>query len=118
VIHHARIRDVDGRSVLKFGGSLRSDATSARRRGMSTLTVKLEPIATELRVDDAMLHVLLADGRELSVPLAWYPKLAAATPKQRANFRLVGRGVGINWPDLDEDLSVLGMLVGANTRAA
>ncbi len=84
---------------------------------MST-SAKLEPIASSVRVDDTMLRVQLVDGRELSVPIAWYPKLANATPEQRANLRLIGRGVGIHWPDLDEDLSVLGMLVGAVTRAA
>lgn len=85
---------------------------------MNSLAANLEPIAEELRVDETMLHVRLADGRELSVPIAWYPKLASATPEQRNNFRWVGKGIGIHWPDLDEDLSVLGMLVGTASHAA
>jgi len=59
--------------------------------------------------DDA-LHVRLADGREISVPLAWFPRLHAASPEQRTNWRLIGGGVGIHWPDLDEDISVEGLL--------
>jgi len=85
---------------------------------MSSLAAKLEPIADELRVDETMLHVHLADGRELSVPIAWYPRLASATPEQRNSFRWVGKGIGIHWPDLDEDLSVLGMLLGSASHAA
>lgn len=85
---------------------------------MSSSAAKLEPVAVALTTDDAMLHIRLADGRELSVPLAWYPKLATATPAQRNNYRFIGKGVGIHWPDLDEDLSVLGMLVGSSSRAA
>jgi Protein of unknown function (DUF2442) len=85
---------------------------------MSSSAAKLEPIAIDLQIDDVMLRVRLADGRELSVPLAWYPKLANATPAQRNAFRWIGKGVGIHWPDLDEDLSVLGMLIGSATRAA
>jgi hypothetical protein len=68
---------------------------------------------TALRVDDVMLHVSLADGREISVPLAWYPKLASATPGQLANWRWIGGGVGIHWLDLDEDLSVHALLGSA-----
>ncbi len=85
---------------------------------MSSSAAKLEPVAVDVKLDDAMLHLRLADGRELSVPLAWYPKLAGATAAQRNNFRFIGNGVGIHWPDLDEDLSVLGMLVGSSSRAA
>ncbi|GAF76665.1 unnamed protein product, partial [marine sediment metagenome] len=59
--------------------------------------------------DDA-LHVRLADGRELSVPLAWFPRLQGASPEQRNNWRLIGGGVGIHWPDVDEDVSVEGLL--------
>jgi len=57
-----------------------------------------------------MLHVQLLDGREISVPLEWFPKLRDATEKQKANWRLIGKGVGIHWEDMDEDLSVAGLL--------
>ncbi len=58
------------------------------------------------------LSVLLADGRSIAVPLRWYPRLATATEAQRANWRLAGGGSGIHWPDLDEDLSIEGLLRG------
>jgi len=57
-----------------------------------------------------MLHVRLSDGREIGVPLEWFPKLRDATPEQRSRWKLIGKGVGIHWPDLDEDLSVAGLL--------
>ncbi|MFH1560422.1 MAG: DUF2442 domain-containing protein [Chloroflexota bacterium] len=57
-----------------------------------------------------MLHVRLADGREISAPLEWFPRLRDAGDKERGNWRLIGEGVGIHWEDLDEDLSVVGLL--------
>jgi hypothetical protein len=59
------------------------------------------------------LIVSLQDGRTISVPLVWYPRLLAATPEQRANWRIGGGGFGIHWPDIDEDLSTEGLLRGA-----
>ena len=64
-----------------------------------------------------LLTVELADGRSISVPLAWFPKLLRATPAQRANWRISGGGFGIHWPDLDEDLSSEGLLRGAPAAA-
>lgn len=61
---------------------------------------------------DGTLIVELVDGRILTVPIEWYPRLAHGTPSERANWQLVGRGQGIHWPDLDEDLSVEDLLVG------
>jgi hypothetical protein len=69
-------------------------------------------VARDVHVADGALVVDLADGRTLSVPLAWYPRLAHATSTERANWRFVGRGEGIHWPDLDEDISVEGLLAG------
>jgi hypothetical protein len=69
-----------------------------------------EPLATEVAVSDSMLHVVLDDGRELSVPVEWFPRLRDASAEQRANWRFIGRGEGIHWPDLDEDISVAGLL--------
>jgi len=60
----------------------------------------------------------LADGRVLSVPLAWYPRLLHATPQQRSNCRIAGAGYGIHWPEIDEDLSVEGLLRGAPASRA
>jgi hypothetical protein len=79
---------------------------------MSTLTLTTDPLVTDVRVSDVMLQVTLEDGRELSVPVEWYPRLRGATAAQRQNWRLIGRGEGIHWPDVDEDISVLGLLKG------
>jgi hypothetical protein len=57
----------------------------------------------------------LADGRSIAVPLAWYPRLAAATDAERNSWRFIGRGEGIHWPDLDEDVSVENLLSGAQS---
>lgn len=80
---------------------------------MSTLERPGEPLAVGLEVTDDELIVSLADGRKLSVPIAWYPRLANAKPEQRRNWQIIGPGVGFHWPDVDEDLSVEGMLRGA-----
>ena len=70
------------------------------------------PLAWTVTVTSDELQLELDDGRRLSVPLAWFPRLANATPKQRAKFELIGDGVGIHWPDVDEDLSVEALLAG------
>ena len=67
----------------------------------------------DLRFTDDLLSVDLLDGRTISVPLVWYPRLLAATPEQRANWRLAGGGFGVHWPDVDEDLTTEGLLRGA-----
>ncbi len=67
----------------------------------------------DVRVDDDLLTVDLADGRTISVPLVWFPRLVDATPAQRDNWQLAGGGFGIHWPDIDEDLSSAGLLRGA-----
>jgi hypothetical protein len=70
------------------------------------------PKAREVSTSDDDLAVSLADGRRISVPLAWFPRLLRATVSQRLNFELLGEGEGIHWPDVDEDLSVAGLLLG------
>jgi len=72
--------------------------------------------ATELSFDSGMMWVSLADGRKLGVPLAYFPLLLAATPDQLKNFELSGRGTGIHWDELDEDISVEGLLMGVGDR--
>src|SRR5438552_9879052 len=72
-----------------------------------------EPLIREVRVTKDEIVACLADGRVIRVPLAWSWRLSDATPAQRANFRLIGNGQGIHWPEIDEDLSVEGMLVGS-----
>jgi len=72
-------------------------------------------VAQAVQVTVDTLTVDLADGRSISVPLAWYPRLAHGTPTERSNWRLIGRGEGIHWPDLDEDISVENLLQGARS---
>lgn len=80
---------------------------------MSSLQIEVQPIeAQQVTVTDDSLVVDLMDGRSVSVPLAWYPRLVHATAEERAKWRLIGRGEGIHWDDLDEDISVEGLLAG------
>ena len=80
---------------------------------MPTSPVKPDATAVDVTVMDDRLTVVLADGRELAVPLAWFPRLLEATPEQRRNWRFIGRGHGIHWPDVDEDISVASLLRAA-----
>lgn len=70
-------------------------------------------IAQDVRFEADGVTVLLTDGRRITTPLSWYPRLAKATPEQRRNWRFIGTGEGIHWPDVDEDLSIAGMLRGS-----
>jgi hypothetical protein len=80
---------------------------------MSTLVVEAESLlARTVSVTDDCLTVELTDGRSLAVPLAWYPRLQHGRPAERGNWRLIGRGDGIHWPDLDEDISISGLVAG------
>ncbi|MCJ7451674.1 MAG: DUF2442 domain-containing protein [Steroidobacteraceae bacterium] len=79
---------------------------------MSTSAIETVPRATLLRFTDDELIVVLEDGRTLSTPLAWFPRLLAATREQRTQWRLIGRGEGIRWDGVDEDLSIAGLLRG------
>jgi len=67
----------------------------------------------DVHVDEHTISADLADGRTITAPLAWFPKLLHATPEQRANWQLSGGGFGVHWPDVDEDLSSAGLLRGA-----
>lgn len=78
---------------------------------MST-ALRVDTRITSVRVTDDLITADLADGRTISVPLAWSWRLSDATPDQRANWRLIGSGQGVHWPDVDEDISVRGMLDG------
>lgn len=76
------------------------------------VTVATGALAKNVTFDDTMLHCELQDGRVVSVPIVWYPRLYEAGEAERNNWRLIGGGTGIHWPDLDEDLSVKGFLAG------
>lgn len=75
---------------------------------------RIEATALSVAMDADMLTVFLKDGRELSVPLSWFPGLEQATPAQRTNWRLIGQGEGVHWPEIDEDVSVTALLEHAS----
>ena len=80
-------------------------------RGADTAAAP-EPLIKTVTVSDDEITAVLTDGRTISVPLAWSWRLSEATPEQRSNFRLIAGGEGAHWPDVDEDISVWGMLYG------
>jgi hypothetical protein len=84
---------------------------------VTILALATEPIAIDVKIADAMLRVVLDDGREIAAPVAWFPRLRDATAAQSANWRLIGRGEGIHWPDIDEDISVESLLGGQPNTA-
>ena len=80
---------------------------------MNTLMVEIEvPYAQDVVITSDTLNVDLSDGRTISVPLAWFPRLLHATQEERNHWRLIGRGHGIHWEEIDEDISVEGLLAG------
>lgn len=80
---------------------------------MSTLAIELSaPEAQDIAITEDSLVVELSDGRTISAPIVWYPRLLHGTLKERNNWRLIGKGEGIHWPDLDEDISVENILFG------
>ena len=79
---------------------------------MNSSSLKSTPRAVWAACSDDELRVSLSDGRWLSVPLAWFPRLAHASASARSNYELLGEGQGIHWPDIDEDISVAGLLAG------
>lgn len=83
---------------------------------MSTVVKESDPRAMEVSVSEDEISVFLSDGRRISVPLAWSWRLSNADQKQRQNYQFIGDGLGIHWPDVDEDISVEGMLRGIPAR--
>ena len=80
---------------------------------MSTLAIKVEsPLIEQVTIRYDTLSVDLSDGRTISVPLAWYPRLLHATPQERNRWRIIGQGEGIHWEDIDEDISLNALLAG------
>lgn len=80
---------------------------------MHSLVSETDLRVMSVSIDDDRLTVELMDGRAISVPLAWYPRLATASQAEREHWELAGAGYGIHWPDIDEDLSTEGLLQGA-----
>lgn len=85
---------------------------------MHSLIADTDLRVMDVSIDENRLVVELMDGRLIGVPLAWYPRLANATPEQRNHWELAGAGYGIHWPDIDEDLSTEGLLLGRKAPRA
>ena len=83
-----------------------------------TAYVPTTALAKSVDFDEEMMHVLLTDGRRISVPLAWLPLLLKASPEQRAKYEIGSGGASLHWPELDEDLSVAGLMAGADFQCA
>lgn len=80
---------------------------------MTTLAIQIDaPNANNVSVSEDTLCVDLSDGRSISVPIEWFPRLVHATPEERRKWRLIGNGQGIHWEDIDEDISIEGLLAG------
>lgn len=94
--------------------SISAEAKNKYRRAYLPTTA----LAANVRFSDDMMHVALTDGRTMSVPLIWFPLLHEATQQQRENFEIGGGGTSLHWQELDEDLSVAGLLAGADWRSA
>lgn len=82
---------------------------------MNTLVLEQDPVAIGLKFTEVYFIVELADGRLLSIPLAWYPRLAHATAEELANWQFLGDGYAIEWPDLDEHIGIEGLLAGRSS---
>jgi hypothetical protein len=79
--------------------------------------VPVTALAKGVEFDDEMMRVTFTDGRVLSVPLVWFPVLRSATPQQRTRYEIGGGGISLHWPDLDEDLSIAGLMAGVDGRS-
>ena len=80
--------------------------------------VPTSALAKSVRFDEDMMHVSLTDGRVVSVPVIWFPLLRDAKPEQRDKYEIGGGGTSLHWPELDEDLSIAGLLAGADWQSA
>jgi hypothetical protein len=79
---------------------------------MSSLAIKFDDRAIDVSFTQTSLHFALADGREISAPLEWFPKLRDASDKERNNWRFIGNGIGVHWPAIDEDIAVRTIMHG------
>jgi hypothetical protein len=105
------------RELRRIRSIIARQRTTFCRHGMSTsASESTRRVAVDVGVTEETLTVRLDDGRALSVPLAWYPRLADGTPLERARWELTGSGHGIRWPDLDEDISVEALLAGRRSN--
>jgi hypothetical protein len=80
--------------------------------------VPTSALARSVQFNDDLMHVTLSDGRVISVPIRWFPLLREATQEQRDHYEIGGGGVSLHWPDIDEDLSIAGLMAGVDSRSA
>jgi hypothetical protein len=99
-----------GYSVITLTGTILTHARCGIIHGMIVSGIRVEPLATAVSFTEDSLCVVLADGREVAVPLEWFPTLRNATEHERKDWRLIGRGIGIHWESIDEDISVESLL--------
>ena len=109
--HNAGFRSAELRRVAEL---VEENEAQLWRHGMDTSVGETprSPLAASVSVTEDELVIQLVDGRTVAVPMAWYPRLLHGTPTERAQWQLSGRGVGIHWPTLDEDISVEQVLAG------
>ena len=93
--------------------SAAKDKTKFRRSYVPTTA-----LAKAVEFDEEMMHVLLTDGRIISVPLVWFPLLFEAKSEQREQYEIGGGGISLHWPNLDEDLSIAGLMAGVDQQSA
>ena len=79
---------------------------------MNSLAVKFDDHAVDVSFTQTSLHFVLADGREISAPLEWFPRLRDANETERNHWRLIGNGIGVHWPEIDEDIAVRTLMTG------
>src|SRR5262245_52857694 len=95
-----------------------SGKKSSRKSNVLRAFVPTTALAKAVEFDDDMMRVLFTDGRVLAVPMAWFPTLQKATRKQRRHYEIGGSGISLHWPELDEDLSIAGLMAGVDQRSA
>ena len=91
--------------------------TSIAKSQFRRAYVPTTALAKSVAFDTELMHVTLTDGRVISVPIRWFPLLREATPAQRQHYEIGGGGVSLHWPEIDEDLSVAGLMAGADSRS-
>jgi len=93
-------------------------STSANLRKFQRAFVPTTALAKSVACDDEMMRVTFTDGRVLGVPLSWFPRLHSATAQQRAQYEIGGGGISLHWPELDEDISIAGLMAGVDRQSA
>jgi hypothetical protein len=106
----ANVRGFRGHEMTEIRDIVRRMRAFSWRNGMRTLVAKAEALAVDVSCSNDALSITLSDGRVVSAPLVWFPRLADATAKERSDWELIGGGIGIHWESIDEDISVASLL--------